>query len=193
MPRRRKNTTKTKKSLRSKGRGGKSNSATLEKPGVVLDSINVEILKKIISNPNIKSSEIAHDINIPLSTIQRRRSLIETSAILKKIFVVDFHRLGFRIADVLIKVPKGDIENIINHLVQLYTKNILEMTIRLSQPGINLVVRFAYRNNDDLYEMMRTFNKIEHVESIQWSEILKEVTLDKQGLLEHLFSNIKSV
>ena len=52
-----------------------------------LDRINIEILRNIIKNHDIKSSEISEKIDIPLSTIQRRRrSRLETSALLKKKF-----------------------------------------------------------------------------------------------------------
>ena len=128
-----------------------------------------------------------------MSTVQRRRSKLETSAILKKSFVIDFHRLGLRVADLLIKVSKGDIESIVNEIVKQHSKSILEITVRLGQPDINLVVRLAYKDNNEIYEIMRTFNKIEHLESIQWSEILKEVTTDRYGLIENLFSRVKTI
>lgn len=51
----------------------------------------------------------------------------------------------------------------------------------------------AYKNNDEIYEIMRTVNTIENLESVQWSEILKEIKLDRQGLIENLFAQIKSV
>lgn len=87
----------------------KSEFSTSENPVIFLDKINIEIMRNIIRNPDIKSSEISEKIDIPLSTIQRRRSRIETSAVLKKSFAIDFHRLGMRVADLLIKITKGDI------------------------------------------------------------------------------------
>jgi len=146
-----------------------------------------------LKNPDTKSSEISEKINIPLSTIQRRRSRIESSALLRKNFEIDYHRLGMRIADLLIKISKGDIEKIINDIVKQHSKSILEVTVRIGQPDINLVVRIAYKDNDEIYEIMRTVNTIENLESIQWSEILKELTLDRQGLIENLFSRVKTL
>lgn len=171
----------------------KSEFSTSENPVIFLDKINIEILRNIIRNPDIKSSEISEKIDIPLSTIQRRRGRIETSAVLKKSFVIDFHRLGMRVADLLIKITKGDIETIVSEIVKQHSKSILEITIRLGQPDINIVVRIAYKDNDEIYEIMRTFNTIEHLESIQWSEILKEVTIDRHGLIENLFSRVKTI
>jgi DNA-binding Lrp family transcriptional regulator len=171
----------------------KSEFSTSENPVIFLDKINIEILRNIFRNPDIKSSEISEKIDIPLSTIQRRRGRIENSAVLKKSFVIDFHRLGMRVADLLIKITKGDIETIVSEIVKQHSKSILEITVRLGQPDINIVVRIAYKDNDEIYEIMRTFNTIEHLESIQWSEILKEVTIDRHGLIENLFSRVKTI
>ena len=63
----------------------KSEFSTSENPVIFLDKINLEILRNIVRNPDVKSSETSKKVDIPLSTIQRRRSKIETSAILKKV------------------------------------------------------------------------------------------------------------
>jgi len=188
-----KNTIKAQESVRDKVSNRKTKFHISKKSTVTFDRINIEIFRSILINPDIKSSEIAKLIDIPLSTIQRRRSKIESSHLLQKNFVIDYHRLGLRIADLLIKISKGDIEKIINDVIKQHSKSILEVTVRIGHPDINLVVRIAYKNNDEIYEIMRTVNKIENLESVQWSEILKEIKLDRQGLLENLFSRIKSI
>ncbi|GKS62632.1 hypothetical protein YTPLAS21_20900 [Candidatus Nitrosocosmicus sp.] len=194
MPKKSKKTTNNiQNSSANKLRERKTEFAVSEKPAIFLDRINIEILRNIIKNPDIKSSEISEKIDIPLSTIQRRRSRIETSAVLKKSFEIDFHKLGLRVADLLIKISKGDIETIVSDIVKQHSKSILEVTVRLGQPDINLVVRIAYKDNDEVYGIMRTFNTIEHIDSIQWSELLKEVTIDKHGLIQNLFSRVKTI
>lgn len=194
MPKKSKKTTNNiQNSSANKLRERKTEFAASEKPAIFLDRINIEILRNIIKNPDIKSSEISEKIDIPLSTIQRRRSRIETSAVLKKSFEIDFHKLGLRVADLLIKISKGDIETIVSDIVKQHSKSILEVTVRLGQPDINLVVRITYKDNDEVYGIMRTFNTIEHIDSIQWSELLKEVKIDKHGLIENLFSRVKTI
>lgn len=76
MPKRsRKNTNNIQNSPRNKiNRVRKSEFATTENPIIFLDKINIEIVRNIIKNPDIKSSEISEKIDIPLSTVQRRRS-----------------------------------------------------------------------------------------------------------------------
>lgn len=159
---------------------------SLENP-LIFDKINVEIIKHIWKNPDIRSSEISEKVHIPLSTIQRRRSKIENSTLFTKNFDLDYHRLGMRVADLLIKTLKGDVERIVDQITEKHSKSILEVTVRIGHPDVNLVVRIAYKNNDEIYEIIRTLNILENVESIHWSEILKEITTDKQGLIENLF------
>lgn len=174
-------------------RNEKSQPTDSENPLIIFDMINIEIMKHIWKNPDIKSSEIAEKVNIPLSTIQRRRSRIEKSALLRKSFDLDYQRLGMRVADLLIKISKGDVEQIGDHIIERHSKNILEVTVRMGQPDINLVVRIAYKDNNEIYEIMRTLNTIENIDYIQWSEILKEITTDRHGLIESLFSRVKSI
>jgi len=194
MPKKSKKTTNNiQNSSANNLRERKTEFAASEKPAIFLDRINIEILRNIIKNPDIKASEISEKIDIPLSTIQRRRSRIETSAVFKKSFEIDFHKLGLRIADLLIKISKGDIETIVSDIVKQHSKSILEVTVRLGQPDINLVVRIAYKDNDEAYGIMRTFNTIEHIDSIQWSELLKEEKIDKHALIENLFSQVKTI
>jgi len=189
----RKNTIKSQEYIQNRVSNKKTKIRISEKSDVTFDKINIEIFRNVLKNPDIKSSEIAKLVDIPLSTIQRRRSRIERSHLLQKNFVIDYQRLGLRIADLLIKISKGDIEKIINDVVKQHSKSILEITVRIGHPDINLVVRMAYKNSDEIYEIMRTVNTIENLESVQWSEILKEIKLDRQGLIENLFAQIKSV
>jgi hypothetical protein len=67
---------------------------------MILDSINLGIIEALINNGDIKSSEIAAKLKIPLSTIQRRRSNLEKSFILKKNYTVDLKKMGLRVAEI---------------------------------------------------------------------------------------------
>ncbi len=98
-----------------------------------------------------------------------------------------------RVGDLLIKISKDDVEQIVDKIIERHSKSILEVTVRMGQPDINLVVRIAYKDNNEIYEIMRTLNTIENIESIQWSEILKEITTDKHGLIESLFSRVNYI
>lgn len=130
----RKNTIKSQEYIQNRVSNKKTKIRISEKSDVTFDKINIEIFRNVLKNPDIKSSEIAKLVDIPLSTIQRRRSRIERSHLLQKNFVIDYQRLGLRTADLLIKISKGDIEKIINDVVKQHSKSILEITVRIVIP-----------------------------------------------------------
>jgi DNA-binding Lrp family transcriptional regulator len=150
------------------------------------DNINLKILELIMINPDIKSSDIAKKISIPLSTVQRRRARIENSTMLQKKFEIDTKKIGLRTADMLIRVTKGQIESVANQIAKLHSKSILEMSLRIGQLDFNLVVKVVYKDSDEIYEIIKTVNTIDYVESVQWSEIVKIILRKENGLVENL-------
>ncbi|WP_148687077.1 Lrp/AsnC family transcriptional regulator [Candidatus Nitrosocosmicus hydrocola] len=160
----------------------------LKESQFTFDKINMEILKYILNNPHVKSTDIAKGIKVPLSTIQRRKGRIENSSILRGKFEIDYARFGMRTADLLIKVSKLDTEKIIEEIVKEHSKNLLEISIRIGQPEINLVVRVVYKDSDEIWKIMRSINTVEHVERIQWSEIVKMGLKNQNDLVENFFS-----
>lgn len=49
-------------------------------PYVSLDMTDLQIAQELLGNPLVKTSYIAHKLNQPLSTIQRRRRRLEDSS-----------------------------------------------------------------------------------------------------------------
>lgn len=72
----------------------------------ILDDLNIKIAKELVNDPYISSTEIAAKFGVPLSTIQRRRARLEAS-MLKKEYTFDVRKFGWRVADLLISVEKG--------------------------------------------------------------------------------------
>lgn len=150
------------------------------------DSINIRILEYMTIDADTKSTEIAKKIGIPLSTVQRRRAQIEKSGIVKKTFEIDTKKIGLRSSDMLIKVTKGQIENVATEIFKQHSKSILEMSLRIGQLDFNLVAKVVYKDSDEIYEIIKTVNTIDNVESVQWSEIVKILIRKENGLIENL-------
>ena len=105
----------------------------------------MQILQELLKNHNIKSSEISLKLKIPLSTIQRRRGFIEKSGFLQHKYELDPKKFGLRLADLLVDVSKGDCEQIAKEILNHYPKNILQVTIRMGSPKINLIATLVYK------------------------------------------------
>lgn len=59
----------------------------------LFDALNIKIVRELINNPDISSTDIAARYDIPLSTIQRRRAKLEQSVISKS-YALDIRKLG---------------------------------------------------------------------------------------------------
>ena len=62
---------------------------------VPFDSIDINIIRELLTRADIRSVDIASKYKIPLSTIQRRRKRLEDS-ILEKKFLLDITKRGLR-------------------------------------------------------------------------------------------------
>ena len=80
-----------------------------------------------------------------------------------------------RSADLLIDVSKGDCEEIAKEILNQYRKNIIQITIRMGSPKINLVATVIYKDTNEVFEIIQHIRRMEHVENIECSEIIKIV------------------
>ena len=68
-----------------------------------------------------------------------------------------------------------------------YRKNILQVTVRMGSPKINLVATVIYKDTNEVFEMMQHIKRMEHVESVEWSEIVKTVLKNDSGIVKAIF------
>jgi len=154
---------------------------------ILFDKINVQILQELLKNHNITSSEISLKLKVPLSTIQRRRSAIEKSGFLQHKYEIEPKKFGLRTADLLVDVSKGDCEEIAKEILNQYRKNILQVTIRMGSPMRNLVATVVYKDTDEVFEIMQYIRRMEHVENVEWSEIVKTILKNDSGIVSNIF------
>jgi hypothetical protein len=90
----------------------------------LLDDTNIKIISQILDNPTIGSLALSKKLDIPLSTIQRRRARIE-KAIVKKNYTFDYKAFGGRVGDLIVNVDKGKSKEIAQSLLKKYKNNIV--------------------------------------------------------------------
>lgn len=86
----------------------------------------------------------------------------------------------------LIKVSKGEIDRVAKHILDEQSQSVLEISSRVGQLDVNLVVRVVYKGTDEIFQMMKTMSKIEYIENVQWSEIVEIMIRNETGLLENI-------
>src|SRR5919106_131540 len=161
-----------------------------------LDKKDLIILNEMLANPDVTSLNISKKLKLPLSTVQRRRTAIERSSIVRKSYELDAKQFGWRTADILITVEKGDCVEIANRLL---TENIgiglssdiskiinkgdnispgprvIESSLRIGDPAVNVVARVIYKSSDELFHIIQEIKKMPNIAHVEWSEIVKVV------------------
>jgi DNA-binding Lrp family transcriptional regulator len=149
---------------------------------VLLDRINKNIVNELVSDPYSTSERIAKKIDVPLSTVQRRRTALERS-ILNKTYSLDLGQLGWRIADLLIGIDKGDPRSTAKNIIQENNENIMSASLRIGSPEINLVAKVHYRSSQELHQILQKIRALENIGRVEWSELVEEVGYDKGNSL----------
>jgi DNA-binding Lrp family transcriptional regulator len=140
----------------------------------VLDKINLKIIEELLNNGEIKSSEIASKLNIPLSTIQRRRATLEKFDILKKNYSLDVTKLGLRVAEVSISTKKGSSRKVLDEIYNRHRKYITDMSLRVGNPDTNISFRIVYKNSSRLFNLLEEIKGNLMVDKVDWSEYITE-------------------
>src|SRR5919109_5022762 len=70
------------------------------------DSIDINIVRELLTKADIRSADIASKYKVPISTIQRRRKRLVDS-ILEKKYLIDIRKRGLRTGIILVNVERG--------------------------------------------------------------------------------------
>ena len=133
-----------------------------------LDRINLKIIAELITRGDIKSSEVAAKLKVPLSTIQRRRTRIEKS-LLKKTYQMDLTRLGFRLAQIFVDVQGGKARETGEELLKKYDRNIVSASTRINSNN-NLSLDVVYSGSDELHYLLEEIKALPLTSKVEWSE-----------------------
>lgn len=136
--------------------------------GVVLDPTNILIMEALVNHGEIKSSEIAEKLKIPLSTIQRRRTRIEKS-LLKKKYQIDLKQLGYRTAQIFVDIQGGKAKEVGEELLQKFDRNIVSASTRINSSS-NLCIDVLYNGSEELHNLLEEIKSIPLAAKVDWSE-----------------------
>ncbi|WP_458719265.1 winged helix-turn-helix transcriptional regulator [Candidatus Nitrosocosmicus sp. R] len=153
-----------------------------------LDNINLKIIEELLNNGDIKSSEIATKLAIPLSTIQRRRSMLEKYSVLEKTYTLDPKKLGLRISEISINTKKGNSHEVMKEIYKSHRRNIVDMSLRIGDPDTNISFRIVYKNSVFLFNLLEEIKENEMVNGVSWSEYISEKKNNQSSFVD-LFSS----
>jgi DNA-binding Lrp family transcriptional regulator len=151
-----------------------------------MDELNISIIKELMNDPDVKSVAIAQKYESPLSTIQRRRTKLER-AVLSKKYDFDISSLGWRRADLLISVAKGDCEDLARRILDSFKRNVVTISLRIGNPEVNIMAQAYYHSTEELHSLVEGIKSTHGVKSVDWSEIVKVVGSDNAGMIDRIF------
>ncbi|MGN6350361.1 MAG: winged helix-turn-helix transcriptional regulator [Candidatus Nitrosocosmicus sp.] len=153
---------------------------------IILDKTNLKIIRELVENPNVKSSEISEKLQIPLSTIQRRRATLEKISVLKKEYTIDFNSLGLRIAEILVDLENKDYEKVVESIKEKYSKHIISLSRKIGEPSINLGFKVIYSDSSQLFDILEELRKNTFIKKFEWYESIREEKVNEIRFLELL-------
>ena len=145
----------------------------------IIDRINLKIIKELMENPNIKSSELSDKLQIPLSTIQRRRAALEKASVLKKEYSMDLNKFGLRIAEILINIEKGGHDKVLDNIKDNYKEHIISISRKIGDPGINVGIKIIYSDSIQLFEILEELRRNTFVKKFEWYESIQEEKINE--------------
>jgi DNA-binding Lrp family transcriptional regulator len=121
----------------------------------------------LASKGKISSVELAKNLDIPLSTIQRRRKRLE-SEFLEVAYSLRLDKLGWRNADLLISTSKGKAHSIGKELL---TNNAVTRVCRsIGEHTIDLHAEIVFKNNIELLHAIEWIKSLDGVSGVMWTE-----------------------
>lgn len=151
-----------------------------------IDSIDLKIIRELLTEPDIQSRILAKKIGKPLSTVQRRKSYLEKSSILKPNYELSMQSLGWRNAEVLMLVEKGKADLTAQQLIEQFDQ-VIGTSIRINTE-FNVAAYVGYKDSSELHELMEKIRALPNVNHLQWSEVVRNMG-NKNHRLAHLIFN----
>src|SRR5574339_800015 len=163
-------------------------SSILDNNGITAPKIMTAVDKKMLqtllaSSGRISSLALSRKLEIPLTTIQRRRKRLE-SEFLEVAYSLKLEKLGWRKADLLISTSKGKASSIGKELL---THNAVTRVCRsIGEHTIDLHAEVVFKNNTELLHVIEWIKALDGISGVMWTEPVELVGKNIAGAIEIL-------
>ena len=152
----------------------------------LLDNINIKIVSELVRQPDISSLALSKKLDIPLSTLQRRRARIE-KVILKRNYTFNYKAFGGRVGDLIVNVDKGKSKEVAQILLKKYKNNIVSCDTRINSMH-NVAARIIYKDTEELFEIIESIKTMDYVDGVQWSEMVEAIGDNNSEVISAFFN-----
>ncbi|HEX7031623.1 MAG TPA: Lrp/AsnC family transcriptional regulator [Nitrososphaera sp.] len=140
----------------------------------VLSLADRKILKSLLaSGGRVSSLKLSRELDIPLSTVQRRRKRLE-ELLLETSYVLKVDKFGWRRATLFISTQNGLTLSVAKELIQ-WDDSIISVSRTMGGSEIDLQLEFIFRQNSELLELIEKIRAVDGVKNVAWSESIEVI------------------
>lgn len=133
-----------------------------------------KIVRKLISSSGrVSSLLLSRELEIPLTTVQRRRKKLEDEFI-EAFYSLKVEKLGWRKATMFVSVSHGDFLVAGKELLES-SDLIISVSRIIGVRAADFKAEIIFRDNSDLSKLIDQVKSLPHVQDISWSETVREV------------------
>jgi len=138
----------------------------------VVSPADKKILKALLSSTGgVSSLTLSKELDIPLSTVQRRRKRLEAN-LLEMSYTLKVERFGWRTATLFISTRNGMTAAVGKEILSL-SDGVKSVNRILGENSADLMVEIIFRNNAELLNMVEKMKSINGVGNVFWIELIE--------------------
>jgi DNA-binding Lrp family transcriptional regulator len=153
----------------------------------LISRIDKMILKEILSPiGNRTSLSMSRNLEIPLTTIQRRRKRLEKE-FLEMDYTFLLEKFGWRRVDFFISTTDGKTDTLANDLLAM--NQVTAVGKSIGEHTIELRVETIVEDNHELLDILEKLKAMDGIRDVVWSEIVKTVG-NKMSIPSHIIDRL---
>ena len=146
----------------------------------VLSYLDAKIVEELLNNAFISSTDISKKHKAPLSTVQRRRRILENT-ILTRRYEIDLKKQGFRIGEMTVIPENGSCKEIINKIFSKYSNHILSITVKIDG-ALSLAVLAYFKTTAEIHDIMVGINSLPGVQQVRFAETVEIIRNERNEI-----------
>jgi DNA-binding Lrp family transcriptional regulator len=155
----------------------------------LVDDINLRIIEELVKNPSTTSSSLSTKLEIPLSSLQRRRAKIE-KYILNKSYQINLRSISGKVGEVVVNVEKGKSRDVAKQILKKFRNNVMNVSTRINAEH-NVAAHIMYNDTAELHSLLENIKSMPFVSHLQWSEIVEVIGDNSHAVMSSFFVRSK--
>ena len=145
----------------------------------VLSPVDKKILKTLLSSTGeISSLTLSRELDIPLSTVQRRRKRLEAD-FLEASYSPKLEKLGWRVAMLFVHTEKGNTLGVGKEILS-WKDSTVRVWRAIGAETTDIITEAIFKENKDLMDIIERVKSIKGVTNISWIELVSTLGKNDQ-------------